>query len=568
MIYFKSLSIKGYKGFVDSGEIPLNVPNGDLGSGLNIFVGENGSGKTAILKAISLLSASSFVAQNRISCSDFNNAVSTDSPIEVVGILDKTIKYAMPSPWKYKFDLKEFHFTIKHRDNKTPGKLLSSQFSSLNIVEPTSRTIPATKNREAFDVTDFYLTLDQERLEDEALNIFYYDLERTRQIKTGFSTTFGRVMDDMNWKYLKDAVVVDIKKKWNECRSVFIKQELGQSINTLLAEKFNRPDLAKIQLEPLNIEEPYSSAFLAISTEEKLTQIPISELGSGVELIFAILFLKQIASQSKGTIVYCIDEPELSLHPQWQKILFEILKEEAKSKQIFISTHSPYFFDASMIGNVKKVVSDGVSGSSVSKFSPTVLNDEKALSLFNLENRELLFSRKVLIVEGWEDRERLRKFLQSTNNDIFVMVGLQNLQRVENICKDLALPFKAVVDLDYLRNDPELLPDISDIEIESLKEVNALDEIISTTKNEIIKKEANKIKDKIKQNDLCLLSSKIKSKVSTSSDYAIKVSAKIEALKNDGIYVLPNGVIEDYLDDLGAPKSEELKAELLEIIKM
>ena len=40
-----------------------------------------------------------------------------------------------------------------------------------------------------------------------------------------------------------------------------------------------------------------------------------------------------------------IDEPELSLHPAYQKKTLNLIKEFAKDRQIVISTHSPYFVD-------------------------------------------------------------------------------------------------------------------------------------------------------------------------------------------------------------------------------
>jgi hypothetical protein len=40
-----------------------------------------------------------------------------------------------------------------------------------------------------------------------------------------------------------------------------------------------------------------------------------------------------------------IDEPELDLHPQMQKKLALLLSEEAKTRQIIVCTHSPYFIN-------------------------------------------------------------------------------------------------------------------------------------------------------------------------------------------------------------------------------
>ena len=48
----KKITIKGYRGFRTSTPIPLATPNGQPGSGYNVFVGPNNSGKTTSLEAI------------------------------------------------------------------------------------------------------------------------------------------------------------------------------------------------------------------------------------------------------------------------------------------------------------------------------------------------------------------------------------------------------------------------------------------------------------------------------------------------------------------------------------
>jgi len=39
-----------------------------------------------------------------------------------------------------------------------------------------------------------------------------------------------------------------------------------------------------------------------------------------------------------------IDEPEISLHPDWQRLLFSILKSQESNNQFIVATHSPLIY--------------------------------------------------------------------------------------------------------------------------------------------------------------------------------------------------------------------------------
>lgn len=564
MISFKSIRIQNYKGYIDSNEIEFAVPDGNTpGSGLNILVGENGSGKTTLLKAISMITSSSL--RNKITSSDFNNNQNLPD-INIVAKLVSPFKYKIPAIYK-EVDINEFRLSIKHRSSKSPGRMFSDMFQISNVAEPTTRKYLTKKEGEK-TIAEFFLQYDPDNILDDDLNIFYFDRSRHLQARSGYSTTLARALEDLNWKFLQNnANQKEILDAWKVYYKKVVTAALGSEVSKEFCDKFGSNVVDQISLELLNLKEPFLGGFFAKTNDTNLSQIPLSDLGSGVELVFSILFLKHISNNSKGTIIYCIDEPELSLHPQWQKIFFEILKEESKTKQIFIATHSPHFIDSFTLGNVKmfKCCDDGKL--TINYLPSNLASDPKIQNLFNLENREIFFSKSTVLVEGWEDKDRIRKFLNSNNNDIFVIVGLQNFERVQKVCQNLGINFKAIVDLDYIRSDPGLVPVLKQDELDALEEIKALDEIIANTTNEIVKKEANKIINKIKTDKLSILSSKIKTKMSSDSNYANKVRVKIESLKKLGTFVLPCGVIEDYLDESGTPISEDLGKELLTIIK-
>ena len=101
-------------------------------------------------------------------------------------------------------------------------------------------------------------------------------------------------------------------------------------------------------------------------------------LGEGiVSLIFIVDALYD--ASSKGMIV--IDEPELSLHPTYQRRLANLLAENARNKQIVYATHSPYFVDFNHILNGAEIarVHKGKRGSMISCVSRQTVKDLRGL---------------------------------------------------------------------------------------------------------------------------------------------------------------------------------------------
>ncbi|MBI3195380.1 MAG: ATP-binding protein [Ignavibacteriae bacterium] len=566
MIYFKELEIEGFKGFSNKTTISLKVPDGKTqGSGLNVFVGPNGTGKTSVLQAIEFLTVNSFSGQSRISSEDFN-AIDENKPIKIIGRLAEVFHYPMPSPWKQTLDIREFVVEIKNRDRKAPNKLLSSKYTISNILEPTSRK-PSWWNKDD-EITDWFLGFDQERMpSDESINIFFFGTNRIKQSKKGFATTFSRVMDDLNWRFLKDVEnEKEIHDKWRAYYSSVSKTKAGTQILKVLKDDFGIKDFPNVEVELLNLREPFSEAFFGVASETNLSQIPLSELGTGVEMLYSILFLRQIANQSKGTIIYCIDEPEISLHPQWQKVLFRLLLEEAKTKQVFLSTHSLHFINPNYLGNLKMFnVRNG--NIDIRELSIEQSSSFEVKKLLALENREIFFTNQVVLVEGLKDRYRMRNFLNDELTDFFVINGLKNLETLRSLCKQLCIEFRAIVDLDYLGNFSDLLPTLTENESKELDECKNIKELLEGFRlNEKLRKILERTQHKITTNVNKALASKIYLQSKNNKSYKNEIEKIIKELAKERIFILREGMIEDYLDDDGKSQSPDKKQELLRLL--
>ena len=68
---------------------------------------------------------------------------------------------------------------------------------------------------------------------------------------------------------------------------------------------------------------------------------PMAALSSGEAQIFVLLTHLFFNPQAKGANVFIIDEPELSLHVQWQELFVESIQEANPDIQYVLATHSP-----------------------------------------------------------------------------------------------------------------------------------------------------------------------------------------------------------------------------------
>ena len=76
------------------------------------------------------------------------------------------------------------------------------------------------------------------------------------------------------------------------------------------------------------------------------------------EGIVSLLFIVDALYDSENGDVIVIDEPELSLHPAYQRRLLALFAKYSGSRQIVYATHSPYFVDFRHLLNGAKIASN------------------------------------------------------------------------------------------------------------------------------------------------------------------------------------------------------------------
>ncbi len=153
----------------------------------------------------------------------------------------------------------------------------------------------------------------------------------------------------------------------------------------------------------------------------------ISEgMGDGLWSVFTIC--DSVYDLQEGQTLI-IDEPELSLHPAYQKRVMRLFKRVAKDHQIIISTHSPYFIDTDCLMNGAKLLrTHKNTKGNIEVYSlgnpqgdiKGLINDLNQPHTFGIEAKEIFFQEdRIIVTEGQEDVVFYRKVADDLSIDLY-----------------------------------------------------------------------------------------------------------------------------------------------------
>lgn len=383
-MFIKEISIQNFRLFPSDSIFKfndINIPdNINDGSGLSLFVGENGCGKTSLLEAFAL-PLLSYKAEG-FSLRDFFDP-NKKTNIQIFSHQDFDFKGIMPKQL-YKGKGFSFEAGVRVRDSK--NYLSSIAVNDQKYIRADTETKPKDS------APDLRVGVNNpwsgSRFNEN--DILFLDKNRTYQIRSGTynPTRFDRLMEDFDFQYIKkqENNPFDCNEKLKEVSNQIENEFLKNAIN-----KFQEISGENISLFHINNWTPHNKAFFGIKKENK-QHISLDSLGSGYEMIFSLLYSFYLSQQSKKQLIVFIDEPELHLHPKLQEDFVKILLEFSKTAQIILTTHSPLF--------VKQVL----------------YNEKVQINIIKKENSEM----KIRIVKP---EDRVLTYL-SANEINFIAFGL------------------------------------------------------------------------------------------------------------------------------------------------
>jgi AAA15 family ATPase/GTPase len=362
-LFVSKISIENFRLFKP--DVPFeidnfNVPDGKSeGSGINVFVGENGCGKTTLLDALSLpileYKSDSFTLE------DMNDP---QKPVLISIFADKdfAVKGTMP---RGDFKSKGFQFKAGLRSRSTRAYLSSIVVTDQLFIKSNSESPKDGSPDLRVSVNNPF---SGKRFNEN--DIVFLDKNRYYQIKSGNfnQTRFDRLMEDLDYQYIKGSPeIADIDETVSKgIRKVKVSNEfLSKAIR-----EFHDLTGISVKLELIDNYHPFKySAFAQMKNNKQ--QIKLDAMGSGYEMIFSLIYSYHLARQSGKQLILLIDEPELHLHPALQEKLLSFILKISTNSQVFMSTHSSLLIKQLSINNKAKIM---------------ILNGEKSLQYMKERN--------------------------------------------------------------------------------------------------------------------------------------------------------------------------------------
>ncbi len=281
-MFIEKLTLKNLYMFHDN-VIDLSYPK-DKGNTINIIIGANGTGKTKLLKF--MWDVAKCAVQK----------VSSGGSTPLVGV-ESVINFTNNQDLTFSIEIKKNHLSYKY----------------------------SSEVQEELKKTKIYFIPSQ----------LLHKLTNTHP--------------NINLKQIIDANIIEINQAFTEYASKLINK-------AILAEERNSNEVAELRKsQAINwfnkyfIDTNINSKLLEIEdiTEDLIftdlsakNKFKFNDLSSGEQQLY-IKIASLILMKPHDSLVL-IDEPELSLHPEWQAAFISTLKKIGSNNQFIIATHSPY----------------------------------------------------------------------------------------------------------------------------------------------------------------------------------------------------------------------------------
>lgn len=417
------------------------------------------------------------------------------------------------------------------------------------------------------------------------------------QFKINDWSWYGKLIKSI-WEEKSHTIRTDIEDNVKNIRDLS-NQVFEQAISDLkekLSEVIYHHSVS-FQLLPNTKDDIYKGVNLLV--DDGIESLA-SDKGAGIQSALIIgLFSYYCRKFHKNSSLLAIEEPELYLHPHARRVLsskFDEFVNQNKTiqNQVIIATHSPEFIRNTEINNITVVRKPITSSNTIVK--QVIINEENSKEIQKIKqvlwskNAEMFFADKVILVEGGEEyllpaiaNKLLEKdnALDFHNISVIRVGGKRQFNIYIKILRDLGIDFFVLADFDFIMSGLEDLKDyIQEYSAEELSRVREIINSFMISQEEDPYRNSKEIKRKFETGvakQLCILlddmcekreykeelkklweefrPSITKKKINYSSiehDSEAKnfIDNFLEKLKENNVYILKYGELEDYRTEL------------------
>ncbi|WP_284450068.1 AAA family ATPase [Spongiibacter tropicus] len=438
----KSVKITNFRGYQGTTVIPIDET-------MTGIVGRNDFGKSTILEALAIFFEAEGVKADKNDMNCFRLAEGENqfeiacefSELPASLVLDEKVETTLADELLLNNDgcfevVKTFKATTSGKPDKTfircqhPTDEVLSNLLGLKITE--LKKLGKERNIEDAVADQRVASLWRQAIRTAAqpLNLAETLLDVDKGLSTEGKSVWGKIQDllptfalfkadressdgDAEAKNPLQQAVKDAQAAL-QAQITKLEEEIEKSVLDVAGRTLDKlremaPDLAN-ELTPRFKDKPKWTFNFTLDGENG---IPINKRGSGVRRLILLNFFRaeaeKVVAGSQRKVIYAIEEPETSQHPNYQIMLMKALLDlgNQENRQILVTTHVPALAGLIPIEGVRYVTKDD-DGLTVVKMPSADVLKEAAESLGVLPETGMERAKGVVLVEGKSDVTFLR----------------------------------------------------------------------------------------------------------------------------------------------------------------
>lgn len=393
MPVIKPFGIKNFRSFDENGIYLDSIKK------LNIFIGKNNSGKSTLLRFLK------YFALNSSNLKEFPHSIEEEhkrngKPVSVSLLLTH-------SELGYPTYIDSYNH--ERLEKFVPNPIWCDYHIRSNNISLESGFLDSLDNNVLLKMQSQYSSAPKSTLQTAVIN------KITNHVISNYSKIFKDVIYIPHFRVINTTDFGSNNLFEIDGSSIILK--MFEMQNPAIGQEHQKEQFRKIQqfvrqllkVDTLEIEIPHTKDNLFVNMFNN--RLPLESFGTGIHQL-VILCSALVINEDK---IVCIEEPEIHLHPELQRMFLDFLIEETNNVY-FISTHSNVFVDFHNDIQTNHVTYDG----SATKITQ-IQESDAAYELLNdlgYKNSDLLQSNGVIWVEGPSDRVYLNKWISLLAPDL------------------------------------------------------------------------------------------------------------------------------------------------------